>query len=182
VTPAQRRLGKTINFGVTYGMGDYGLAQRTELDQAEAGKYIQDYFARYPDVKRYLEETKRLAREQGYVTTLMGRRRYLPELKAVNRGLVAAGERMAINMPVQGCAADIIKVAMVRLYRAMAAQGLRSKMILQVHDELVFEVPPDELETMKPLVEELMEGPLKLDAPLKVDLKVGKNWEEMAPV
>jgi len=179
VTPAQRRLGKTINFGVTYGMGDYGLAQRTELDQAEAGKYIKDYFARYPDVKRYLEETKRLAREQGYVTTMMGRRRYLPELKAANRGLVAAGERMAINMPIQGTAADIIKVAMVRLYQAMAAQGLRSKMILQVHDELVFEVPPAELETMKPLVKELMEGPLKLDAPLKVDLKVGKNWEEM---
>ncbi|MBM3748912.1 MAG: DNA polymerase I, partial [Acidobacteria bacterium] len=179
VTAAQRRLGKTINFGVTYGMGDYGLAQRTELDQAEAGKYIKDYFARYPDVKRYLEETKRLAREQGYVTTLMGRRRYLPELKAVNRGLVAAGERMAINMPVQGCAADIIKVAMVRLAQAMTGRGLRSKMILQVHDELVFEVPPAELETMKPLVKELMEGPLKLDAPLKVDLKVGRNWEEM---
>ena len=179
VTPAQRRLGKTINFGVTYGMGDYGLAQRTELDQAEASKYIKDYFARYAGVKRYIEETKRLAREQGYVTTLMGRRRYLPELKAANRGLVAAGERMAINMPIQGLAADIIKVAMVRLYQAMTGRGLRSKMILQVHDELVFEVPPDELATLQPLVEELMEGPLKLDAPLKVDLKVGKNWEEM---
>lgn len=179
VTPVQRRIAKSINFGIVYGMGDYGLAQRTDLDQKDAARFIKDYFARHPGVKQYLEETKRKARELGYVTTLMGRRRYLPEIKSSNRTLVAAAERMAVNMPIQGTAADIIKIAMVRLYQAMQEQGLRSRMILQVHDELLFEVPQDEVEVMKPLVKGVMEGALPLDAPLKVDMAVAQNWGDM---
>jgi len=179
VTPLQRRIAKSINFGIVYGMGDYGLAQRTDLDQKDASRFINDYFARHPGVKQYLEETKRKARELGYVTTLMGRRRYLPEIKSSNRAVVAAAERMAVNMPIQGTAADIIKIAMVRLYQAVQERGLRSRMILQVHDELLFEVPHDEVEVMQPLVKDIMENALPLDAPLKVDMAVAQNWGDM---
>jgi len=179
VTPAMRRVAKTINFGVSYGVSGYGLAQSTGLPQEEATKIIEDYFARYPGVRTYVEETKAAARRDGYVATLTGRRRYLPELQAANRQLVAAAERMAINMPIQGTAADIIKIAMVRLSQEMRSRALRSCMILQVHDELVFEVPPEELEVMRPLVRTIMEGAMALDVALKVDVKVGKNWDEM---
>jgi DNA polymerase-1 len=179
VDPAKRRLAKTINFGVIYGITDYGLAQRTELSREDAAKFIAAYFAKYPRVKEYVERTKQEARERGYVSTLLGRRRYLPELKSPNRQLVAATEREAINMPIQGTAADIIKIAMVRLYREIQGRGLRSKMTLQVHDELLFEVPEDELGIMKELVKARMEEALELDAPLKADIKVGRNWGEL---
>ncbi|MDP3046312.1 MAG: DNA polymerase, partial [Chloroflexota bacterium] len=178
VTPAQRRVAKGINFGIVYGMGDYGLAQRTDLDQKDASRFIADYFGHHPGVKGYLDETKRLAKEQGYVSTLLGRRRYLPELKNPNRAVVAAAERMAVNMPIQGTAADIIKIAMVRLHKAIQERGLRSRMILQVHDELIFEVPEEELAAMKPLVQDLMENALPMSVHLKVDLAVGNNWGE----
>jgi len=179
VTKEMRRVAKTINFGVAYGVSGYGLAQSTGLPQADATRLIEEYFTRYPGIKRYVEETRRQAHRDGYVSTLLGRRRYLPELKAQNRALVSAGERMAINMPIQGTAADIIKIAMVRINREMKQRRLNSKMILQVHDELVFEVEPNELEGMKPLVKELMENALPMSVPLKVDVKVGKNWNEM---
>ncbi|MEW6230798.1 MAG: DNA polymerase I [Chloroflexota bacterium] len=179
VDPAKRRLAKTINFGVIYGITDYGLAQRTELSREDAARFIAAYFAKYPRVKEYVEHTKQEARERGYVSTLLGRRRYLPELKSPNRQLVAATEREAINMPIQGTAADIIKIAMVRLYREIQGRGLRSKMTLQVHDELLFEVPEDELGIMKELVKARMEEALELDAPLKADIKVGRNWGEL---
>jgi len=180
VTKDMRRVAKTINFGVAYGVGGYGLAQSTGLPQDEATRLIAEYFARYPGIKTYVEETRRQAHRDGYVTTLLGRRRYLPELKAQNRQLVSAGERMAINMPIQGTAADIIKVAMVRVAAAMAEKGMRSKMILQVHDELVFEVEPAELDDLRPLVKSLMETALPMSVPIKVDVKVGKNWDEMS--
>ncbi len=179
VTPAMRRVAKTINFGVAYGVSGYGLAQSTGLPQEEANKLITEYFTRYPGIKQYIERTQRQAHRDGYVSTLLGRRRHLPELKAQNRALVGAGERMAINMPIQGTAADIIKIAMVRLHKAMTQRKMRSRMILQVHDELVFEVPPAELADMKALAKELMEGALPMSIPLKVDVKVGKNWDEM---
>jgi DNA polymerase-1 len=179
VSKDMRRVAKTINFGVAYGVSGYGLAQNTGLPQAEATRLIEEYFERYPGIKRYVEETRRQAHRDGYVSTLLGRRRYLPELKAQNRALVGAGERMAINMPIQGTAADIIKIAMVRLHRELAGRGMRSRMILQVHDELVFEAEPSELETLKPLVKQMMEGALPMAVPVKVDLKVGKNWDEM---
>ncbi len=179
VTSSQRRVAKGINFGIVYGMGDYGLAQRTDLDQKDASRFIADYFGHHPGVKRYLDETKRVAKEQGYVSTLLGRRRYLPELKNPNRQVVAAGERMAVNMPIQGTAADVIKIAMVRLHQAIRERGLRSRMILQVHDELIFEVPEPELEVMRPLVLDLMENALPMSVQLKVDLAVGHNWGEV---
>ncbi len=176
VDSSQRRVAKGINFGIVYGMGDFGLAQRTELDQKDASRFIADYFGHHPGVKRYLDETKRSAKELGYVSTLLGRRRYLPELKSSNRMVSSAAERMAVNMPIQGTAADIIKIAMVRLSQEMARRGLRSRMILQVHDELIFEVPLKEMETMRPLVVDLMENALPMSVALKVDVSEGQNW------
>ncbi len=179
VTPEMRRVAKTVNFGVIYGMSDYGLEQATSFTREEAARFIASYFEKYPGIKKYIEDTTRQARELGYVQTVMGRRRYIPEINSPNRQVREAAERMAINMPVQGTSADIIKIAMVNLYREMVKRCLKSKMLLQVHDELVFEVPPDELDTMRQLIAELMPNALKLIVPLKIDIKVGKNWAEM---
>jgi len=179
VTPEMRRFAKTINFGVIYGMSEFGLQQATELSREEAGKFIKAYFEKYPGVKWYLELTKEQARSKGYVQTILGRKRYIPEIRAANRQVREAAERMAINMPVQGTSADIIKRAMIELYHEMQGRQLRSKMLLQVHDELIFEVPEDEMELMKTLVPEKMVNALKLTVPLKVDTKTGKNWGEM---
>jgi DNA polymerase-1 len=181
VTPEMRRLAKSVNFGLSYGQGSHGLAQQTGLSHEEADRFIKNYFARYPKVKEYIERTKRQANEQGYVETLLGRRRYFPELKRekVRGHIIAAAHRMAINAPIQGMAADILKIAMLRLHRVLHERNLKSRMILQVHDELVLEVPEDEIDTVTPLVKGIMEDAFKLDAPLKVDVKVGKNWLEM---
>jgi DNA polymerase-1 len=179
VTPEMRRVAKTVNFGVIYGMSDYGLEQATSFTREEAARFIASYFEKYPGVRKYIEDTKRQARELGYVQTVMGRRRYIPEINSPNRQVREAAERMAINMPVQGTSADIIKIAMVNLYREIRKRLLRSKMLLQVHDELVFEVPPEELDILKQLIFEIMPNALKLRVPLKVDIKVGKNWAEM---
>jgi len=179
ITPEMRRVAKVVNFGVIYGMSDYGLQQATELSREEAAQFITSYFERYPGVKDYLESTKQEAREKGYVQTLLGRRRYIPELSSPNRQVKEAGERMAINMPVQGTAADIVKLAMINLQGEVNKLGLRSKMLLQVHDDLLFEVPPGELERMKALLEERMCGAIELSVPLRVEVKVGRNWGEM---
>jgi DNA polymerase-1 len=179
ITKDQRRFAKTINFGVIYGMSDYGLEQATEFSREEAGKFIKAYFEKYPGVRKYLDETKEKARRDGYVETLLGRRRYIPDINSSNRQVRESAERMAINMPVQGTSADIIKVAMINLYRIMADQKLKSKMLLQVHDELVFEVPDDEMETMCRLVPQVMESAVELSVPLKVDTKTGRNWGEV---
>jgi len=179
VTPAMRRAAKTINFGVIYGMSDYGLEQATDFSREEAGQFITSYFEKYPKVKEYIEATKAQARELGYVQTVLGRQRYVPEIKSPNRQIREGAERMAINMPVQGTSADIIKVAMINIHREMEKRNLKSKMILQVHDELVFEVYPEEVDVLKELVSELMASALKLVVPLKVDIKIGRNWREM---
>jgi DNA polymerase-1 len=179
ITPDMRRLAKTVNFGVIYGMSDYGLEQATELSREEAGRFIKAYFEKYPGVRKYLDDTKEQARQKGYVETLLGRRRFIPDINASNRQVRESAERMAINMPVQGTSADIIKVAMINLYREMEKRKLESKMLLQVHDELVFEVPEGEMETMRKLVPEVMDAAVELAVPLKVDTKVGKNWGEM---
>jgi DNA polymerase I len=179
VTPDMRRVAKTVNFGVIYGMSEYGLEQATELSREEAAKFINAYFEKYPGVTRYLEATRQQAREKGYVQTLLGRQRSIPEINSPNRQVRQAAERMAINMPVQGTSADIIKVAMINLYREMKKRGLKSKMLLQVHDELVFEVPESELAEMKDLVPHLMSTAITLSIPVKVDNKVGRNWGEM---
>jgi DNA polymerase-1 len=182
VTRDQRRVAKMTNFAISYGVTGYGLSERTELTPEEAEVFIQTYFRTYPKIKEYIDRTREQARDEGYVETLLGRRRYFPELATkarVHYNVREAAYRMAINAPIQGTAADILKVAMNRLWRALKAQGLRSRMILQVHDELVLEVPEAELDQVAPLVIETMEGAYELDAPLKVDAKVGHDWLEM---
>jgi DNA polymerase-1 len=182
VDPDSRRLAKTINFGVLYGMGSYGLARDSGLSQQEAAKFIELYWSRYPAVRQYMDQTLREGRERGYVSTLFGRRRYMPELRSRNGGLRQQAERMAINAPVQGTAADIIKVAMNRLWRQLREAGYRSKMLLQVHDELLFEVPASELQAVGDLVCRTMESAFELSVPLVVEVKYGKNWGEMKPL
>jgi DNA polymerase-1 len=179
VTPEMRRTAKVVNFGVIYGMSGYGLEQATDLSREEAVQYIASYFQKYPKVKDYLERTKQQARENGFVQTLLGRRRYIPDLHSSNRQVREAAERMAINMPVQGTSADIIKVAMINLQREMDKCGLIGKMILQIHDELLFEVPPEELDQMAGLMAKTMSQAMELSVPLKVEVKVGRNWGDM---
>jgi DNA polymerase-1 len=179
VTSDQRRFAKTINFGVIYGMSEYGLEQATEMTRAEAGAFIKTYFEQYPGVSAYLEATRQQARDIGYVQTLLGRRRYIPEINSSNRQVKESAERMAINMPVQGTSADIIKVAMINLRREMLARKTRSRMLVQVHDELLFEVPDEEMEEMVRLVREIMTTAIELLVPLKVDINTGKNWAEL---
>ncbi len=179
VGPKERSVAKMINYGIAYGLSDFGLADRLKIPREEAQKFIADYFAAYEGIRRYIVEIKILARDQGFVTTLLGRRRYIPELTARNGALRSAGERMAVNMPIQGTAADGMKIAMVRLDEALRSRGLRSQMLLQVHDELVFETDEVELPALASLAREVMESALPLDIPLTVDLKVGTNWEQM---
>jgi DNA polymerase-1 len=182
VTPLMRRVAKSINFGLSYGMSSYGLAQRTDLSQEDADRFVQNYFANYPGVKVYMDRTRQQAAKQGYVETLLGRRRYFPQFQSsrqVHASERARAEREAINHPIQGSAADIMKIAMIRLHRALEAQRLGARILLQVHDELVLEVPEAEVEATVPVVRAAMEGAFELAAPLKVDVKVGPNWEEM---
>jgi DNA polymerase-1 len=182
VTPDMRRVAKAVNFGLSYGQTAYGLAGATGLTQAEAEDFIKAYFERFPKVREYIDLTKARATRQGYVETLLGRKRYFPELlpgSQAPHNVRQAAERMAINAPIQGTAADIIKIAMIRLHRALHEQGLRARMTLQVHDELVVETPNEEAEAVKSLVRQVMENAFELQVPLKVDLKVGQNWEEM---
>ncbi len=179
VTAEMRRVAKTVNFGVIYGMSEYGLEQATGLSREEAAQFINAYFEKYPGVKQYLESTKEEAHKTGYVQTILGRRRAIPEINAQNRQVREAAERMAINMPVQGTSADIIKVAMINLEREIEKRKLASKMLLQVHDELIFEVPDAELGEMKKLVPELMTSAMTLTVPLKAAVKSGPNWGEM---
>ena len=184
VNSDMRRVAKTVNFGVIYGMSDYGLEQATSLSRAEASQFIKTYFDKYKGVAEYLEATKQQARQHGYVETLLGRRRYIPDINNSNGMIRMAAERMAINMPIQGTAADITKLAMIMVQKEMDDRGLGPngsgcRMLLQVHDELVFEVPADALDEMKHLVLEIMPKALKLDVPLVADVKVGANWGEM---
>lgn len=186
VTYEQRSFAKRVNFGLLYGMGAFRLARDSDLTLAEAEAFIRTYFERLPKVREYLDGTKRLAREQGYLTTLFGRRRNFPVLKNAGRGsnaqLVARAEREAINMPIQGTAADIIKKAMIELHAELGRRKLESRMILQVHDELVLEVPEREVEEAAALVVRTMEGACKLDPALKANAQVGDNWRDMEAV
>lgn len=182
VTFEQRLFAKRVNFGLMYGMGAFRLARDTDLTLHEAEDFVKAYFERFPSVRAYLDDTKALAREQGYVETLLGRRRYFPAFMAqgrVNQQLVARAEREAINHPIQGTAADIIKIAMIRLHKALRDGGYQAKMLLQVHDELILEVPKAEAETIKSLVEQTMSGAFTLDVPLKVEGNIGTNWYDL---
>lgn len=181
VTPMQRNNAKRINFGIAYGMGAYALSQNTGMSVSEAQAFIDRYFARFPKVKQWLDDTKRMAAEQGYVETVLGRRRYFPELRAkdTNEQLRRRAEREAINHPVQGSAADIIKIAMIRIHRRLQEEGFQCRMTLQVHDELVFDCPPTELEAAKALIREEMERAFPLSVRLKADVASGPNWDEV---
>ncbi len=179
VTPEMRRLAKVVNFGVIYGISGFGLAQAASIAREDAQRYIEQYFAAHPRVRAYIDRTLAEGRERGYVTTLSGRRRYLPELAARHQAVRGGAERMAANAPIQGSASDIIKLAMVRLAAALAERGLRSRMLLQVHDELLFEVPEAEREAVRALVPAVMESVMRLQVPLKVDLKEGADWADV---
>ncbi|MBN1211062.1 MAG: DNA polymerase I [candidate division Zixibacteria bacterium] len=174
VTPEMRRAAKTANFAVIYGVSAYGLSQQTELDLGQSREFIETYFARYPGIKTYMEETKRFAREKGFVTTLYNRRRFLPDIKSKNFNIRQFAERTAINTPIQGSAADIIKVAMLKIYGKI--EKMKSKMVLQVHDELVFDAHRDELEELEKIVKNGMEKAIKLKVPLVADMGTGDNW------
>ncbi len=178
VTPLMRSRAKAVNFGIVYGISDYGLSQGLGVSRKEAGEYIDSYFARYPGVKRYIDAMIAGAREQGYVTTMFGRRRYLPEIHSTNFNQRSFAERTAMNTPIQGTAADVIKKAMVEVYRRLKEAGLKSRVLLQVHDELVLEVAAAERDRAAAIVREAMEGTVSLSVPLTTDIKDGKNWAE----
>lgn len=178
ITREMRRRAKEVNFGIMYGIGAFGLARRLEISQSEAREIIGKYFERFPKVNQYIAETIARARRDGYVTTLRERRRYLPDIHSKNANLRSNAERQAINMPIQGSAADMIKIAMINIHREVEDRKLRSKMLLQVHDELVFEVAREEMDEMRSVVEENMKNAMKLAVPLEVEIGVGRNWLE----
>ncbi|HEX9133512.1 MAG TPA: DNA polymerase I, partial [Ktedonobacteraceae bacterium] len=178
VTSDQRRLAKTVVFAILYGQSAFGLAQITGMTNAQASDFIKRYHETFPHIKEYVESTLNQARKQGYVNTLFGRKRFFPDMHGLSHNERQALEREAINMPIQGGNADLIKIAMIRIQHAIEEKHMRTRMILQVHDELIFEVPVEELDRTKNLVKSLMEGVAKLDVPIKVEMKVGKNWYE----
>jgi DNA polymerase-1 len=182
VTPDMRRIAKVVNFGVVYGLSDFGLARDTGMSREEAHEFIDAYFRNFPGVTIYLEQVRNHAREYGWVETFIGRRRYIADIRAANRQLRFAAERMAVNMPIQGGAADIMKQAMILVDDALRETGLRSRMLLQVHDELLLEAPMEEIETLVPLLRERMGAAEALKVPLEVDVKIGDNWGDMTPV
>ena len=176
VTPAERSKAKMVNYGIAYGLSAYGLSDRLNIEQDEAASYIGRYFERFPAVKTYIEETIKRARDDGYVTTLLGRRRPIPELRSGRPQVRGQGERNAVNMPIQGTSADIIKIAMVNAHRALAESELSTRLVLQIHDELLFEGPTAEMEAAGQLVEREMCAAFELDPPLAVDVGVGRDW------
>jgi DNA polymerase-1 len=182
ITKDERSMAKMVNFGLAYGMSDFGLASRANIPRKEAQEFINSYFAAYSGISYYMMAIKEQAKAQGFVETLLGRKRQIPELRASNPALRGAGVRMAINMPIQGTAADIQKIAMIRVAERLAADGSRARLLLSVHDELLFEVPRAEVEPLAAIVRETMEGALPLSVPLIVDVKVGDDWESMTPL
>jgi DNA polymerase-1 len=185
ITTEMRRAAKTVNFGVIYGLSPYGLSVNLGISQSEAKKYIDNYFSTYAGVKRFIDNTLESAKKTGYVATLFGRRRPLPELRAANGAMRSAGERIAINMPIQGTAADLIKSAMIKIARRLKDERRQAKMILQIHDELLFELPEHEADAVSALVKQEMEnlpagqaGVMTLSVPITVGVGIGKNWLE----
>lgn len=176
VTPAMRNSAKAVNFGIIYGISDYGLSQNLRIPRKQAAKYIESYFQKYRGVKEYMEKVVDEGKSRGFVRTLMGRVRYLPEIRSRNKNVRSFGERAAMNTPIQGSAADIIKLAMIRVYRRLKEEGLKSRLVLQVHDELIVEAHRDEIERVKAILKESMEGAVELKVPLKVDMGVGESW------
>ncbi len=178
VTSDMRRAAKVVNFGIVYGMSAYGLSDALSISPKEAAVYIENYFKKHDGVKRFMEHTIQIARQKGYVTTLLGRIRPLPEITSTNAAIRQQAERLAINTPVQGTAADLIKIAMVRVSKALQARNLSTKMLLQIHDELLFEVPENEIDETQELIALEMEAALDLSVPLKVEFGRGNNWAD----
>jgi DNA polymerase-1 len=179
VTPDMRSQAKTINFATIYGQGPHALSRQLSVTHSEARDFIAKYFERFAGVKSYLDSMVEIAREHGYVQTIFGRRRYIPELRDRNFNIRAFGERTAANSPIQGSAADLIKIAMIRIDKTFREHGVESKMLLQVHDELVFEVPPSELDLIRDVVTQQMENAATLSVPLLVNIGVGDNWLDL---
>ena len=182
VSYEMRSTAKAVNFGLIYGQGAFGLADQLGISVQEAGDFIARYFDRFPGVRAYMDQIQADAAEKGYVETLLKRRRYFPELQSGSRASSRsrqAAERRAMNTPIQGSAADIIKLAMIHMHARLKAEGLRSRMLLQVHDEVVLEVPEDELAATIALARETMENAVTLDVPLQVDVETGPNWMDM---
>ncbi|NLC68970.1 MAG: DNA polymerase I, partial [Clostridiaceae bacterium] len=179
VTPLMRNRAKAVNFGIIYGIGDFSLAKDLGISRKEARKYIDDYLDKYPGVRQYMHDIVEAGKEQGYITTLFNRRRYLPELTSSNHAERAFGERIALNAPIQGSAADIIKIAMVKVYERLANSNMKSRLILQVHDELLVEAHVNEKDEVTRILRECMESAVTLRVPLVVDIKTGKNWYEV---
>jgi len=173
-----RSRAKTINFATIYGQGAHALSRQLKIEHGEAKEFIRLYFERFHGIREYLDSMVEFARTNGYVQTIFNRRRYIPELREKNFNMRAFGERTAANSPIQGSAADLIKIAMIRIDKALEEGNFSSKMLLQVHDELVFEVPPDELSAVESLVRHEMENAAQLSVPLVVDLGTGANWLE----
>ena len=178
VSREQRSNAKTVNFGIVYVVSAFGLSQQTNLNRTEAKELIEAYYANYPQLKIYMNAQVDFARENGYVTTVLGRRRYLKDINSQNTVVRGAAERNAVNAPIQGSAADIIKIAMINIHRRMEKENWQSKMLLQVHDELVFDVPKAEVEALSAMVKEEMENAFSLEVPLLVEVGIGKNWLE----
>lgn len=178
VTPLDRSNAKAVNFGIVYGIGDYSLSQDLNITRKEARAYIENYLDTYKGIKKYMEEIVEVGKEQGYVETIMHRRRYVPELNSKNFNIRGFGERVALNTPIQGSAADIIKIAMIEVYNKLKEKNLKSKLILQVHDELIIEATEDEVEEVTNLLKEVMENAVKLKVDLKVDINIGDSWYE----
>jgi len=174
-----RRQAKTMNFAVIYGISDFGLSQQLGVPTGVAHELIGNYFARFPGVKKYTEDIVEATRRSGYVTTVLGRRRYIPDIRSANRNMRLFAERMAVNTPIQGSASDIMKLAMIHVHDRLASDHNDTAMILQVHDELVFEVPPTKIQDFADAVKKTMEEAYPLSVPLKVDVKAGSNWAEM---
>jgi DNA polymerase-1 len=178
VTRDMRGRAKAVNFGIAYGMSAFGLSERLNIPRREAADIIENYFATYPGIRSYMDQTIAFAKEHGYVETMMGRRRYLRDINSSNGTVRAFAERNAINAPIQGSSADMIKIAMIRIFDDLNKKQLRSKMILQVHDELVFDVHKDEVETIKPIIEERMKSAIPMKVPIVVEMSTGENWLE----
>jgi DNA polymerase-1 len=176
VTREQRSRAKAVNFGIIYGQTAFGLSNVLTISRQEAQKIIDSYFENHPGVRRCIDEIIAQAREQGYVTTVLGRRRFVPQLKASDRGARALGERLAVNTVFQGSAADLIKKAMIDIHHALAKDGWEARMILQIHDELLFECPAKEADKLTKLVKKMMEGALKLRVPMVVETGIGDDW------
>lgn len=182
VSQEMREMSKRINFGIVYGISSYGLSKDLSMPLDEAQAFIDAYFMRYPKVKNYIEEQIKIAEKDGFVTTILGRRRYIPEINSKNQAIRQFAQRQAVNTPIQGSASDLIKLAMIEIDKQIKQQNLKSRMLIQVHDELVFDVPEEEFVKFSALVKDKMENVLKLDVPIRVDMKKGKNWLEMEEV